>query len=296
MSDNTESIAIAGEQAYFESQGETPIESAAAPEEGETAAEPAEGLQEPEQQPDAHQKTVPLAALHEERKRIKELRRELDQTKELTRLGTERLNQLLAAMQQPQQKQELPDAQTDPVAHFDARLRQQQELLDRQNEVIQRAQQERAQQEQLMRLQSHVNAQEREFVAEKPDYMDAVNHLRNADVRALMAIGHDEATAAQIVHQNFIGLAAQLANQGANLPERVYALAQAKGYQPKQATPDAAQQRIATAQKGVAASRSLGSGAGTVNNLTLEALANMPAEEFAAATKDPAVFRRLMGG
>ncbi len=39
-----------------------------------------------------------------------------------------------------------------------------------------------------------------------------------------------------------------------------------------------------------------GSGAGTVNNLTLEALANMPAEEFAAATKDPAVFRRLMGG
>ena len=292
MSDTTESTAVASEQAYFETQGEEPIqESAERPEQQEEQA--SEETQQAE--PEKHQKTVPLAALHEERQRIKQLRAELDQTKEITRVGNERLNQLLAAIQQQQQPQ-IPDVQTDPVTNFDLRLRQQQALIEQQNQILAQAQAERAQQAQLAQLHTYVSTQERQFVAEKPDYLDAVAHLKQADQRALIALGHDEHAAAQMVHAHFTQLAAQLAQQGVNLPERIYALAQAKGYTPRSAESNQGQQRIQTAQRGVAASRSIGSGAGTVNNLTLEALANMPAEEFAAATKDPAVFRRLMGG
>jgi len=289
MSDNTEGSAIASEQAYFETQGEEPItETTEEVVETEQETAPVEE-QQTEEKP---QKTVPLAALHEERQRIKELRRELDQTKEVTRIGNERLNQLMAALQQ-QQQQPIPDVQVDPVSNFDMRLRQQQQIIEQQNQWLARQQQEQAQRQQYEQLHSYVNSQERAFVAQKPDYVEAVNHLKQADARALMALGHDEETAAQMVHSHFTQLAAQLANQGVNLPERIYALAQVKGYTPKSSE---GQQRIQTAQRGVAASRSLGSGAGTANNLTLEALASMPAEEFAEATKDPKVFRRLMGG
>ena len=299
MSDNTEGSAIASEQAYFETQGEEPItETTEEVVETEQETAPVEE-QQTEEKP---QKTVPLAALHEERQRIKELRRELDQTKEVTRIGNERLNQLMAALQQQQQQpipdvqqqqQPIPDVQVDPVSNFDMRLRQQQQIIEQQNQWLARQQQEQAQRQQYEQLHSYVNSQERAFVAQKPDYVEAVNHLKQADARALMALGHDEETAAQMVHSHFTQLAVQLANQGVNLPERIYALAQAKGYTPKSSE---GQQRIQTAQRGVAASRSLGSGAGTANNLTLEALASMPAEEFAEATKDPKVFRRLMGG
>jgi len=288
MSDNTESTATASEQAYFETQGEEPI-AETTEEVVETEQETAPVEEHVEEKP---QKTVPLAALHEERQRIKELRRELDQTKEITRVGNERLNQLMAALQQSQQPQ-IPDVQTDPVSNFDMRLRQQQQIIEQQNQWLARQQQEQAQRQQYEQLHSYVNQQERGYVSQKPDYFEAVNHLKQADTRALMALGNDEQTAAQMVQSHFTQLAAQMANQGVNLPERIYALAQAKGYTPKA---NEGQQRIQTAQRGVAASRSLGSGAGTTNNLTIEALASMPADEFAEATKDPKVFRRLMGG
>lgn len=289
MSENASESAVASEQAYFETKGEEPIvETEESP--VETEAQEAEGAEPVEAE--KPQKTVPLAALHEERQRIKELRQELNQTKEQTRIGNERLNQLMQALQAQQQPQ-IPDRETDPINHFATVQALQQRQIEQQNAFIAQQQAEREQQAQLAQLHQYVNAQEREYVASKPDYLDAVAHLKSVDTRALVALGHDQATAEQIVHRHLTELAANLARQGVSLPERVYALAQAKGYAPKQAETS---QRIATAQRGVAASRSLGSGAGTTNTLTLEALANMPVEDFAEATKDPRVFRRLMGG
>lgn len=292
-----ESAAVASEEAYFETEGESPIE------------EVVEGAESPESEPETPattedapevekpQKTVPLAALHEERQRIKELRHELNQTKEQTRIGNERLNQLVQVLQQREQQQnqpQIPDRDLDPVAHFAAVQQLQQREIDQQRQFIARQQQAAEQNAQYERLRGFVTQQEQAFTAEKPDYIDAVNHLKSADVRALMALGHDQQTASNMVQNHFTQLAADLANKGDNLPERIYALAQAKGYTRR--APEG-QAKIQTAQRGMAASRSLGSGAGSTNNMTLEALAAMPADDFAAALKgDPRLFQRLMGG
>lgn len=296
MSENASETAVASEQAYFETQGEAPLSESESTEaeNAEQQGEQPQGEQAQESEaPEKPQKTVPLAALHEARAKEREAKQRIEQLERNFAEGNARLNQLMQALQQPQQPQ-IPDRDTDPVNHFAAVQAMQQRQIEQQNQFIAQQQAERAQQAHIQQLQHIVSTQEQEFSAQKPDYFDAVAHLRDVDVRALMvAGGYDQATATQIAQQHFMQLADALARQGANLPERVYAIAQAKGYAPK--APET-NQRLDVAKKGVAASRSLGNGAGTTNNLTLETLASMPAEDFAEATKDPRVFRRLMGG
>lgn len=292
MSEQAPVTADAAEQAFYE-------EAAAADpvaEEGANGAEP-EVAAEPEpqeQEQEKVQKVVPLAALHEERAKAKRMRDELNALHEQTRVGNERLNQLYQAMQQAQ-AQKLPDLEADPVNNLDMRQRAIEQALQQQNQVLAHTQAERQREAAIAQLTNHVSAQEREYVAQAPDYHKALEHLKSTEVRALVALGHDEQQAAAIVHNNFGSMAWQMAQRGENIPERVYELAKARGYTNQTVNPQG-QQRIATAQKGVAASKSLGSGAGTTNNLTLESLASLPAEEFAEMTKDPKVWRRMMGG
>ena len=295
MSENATENASTGEQAYFESQGEAPIEESSSTEqEATTEAQPEEHQ---EQQPEKPQKTVPLAALHEARAKEREAKQRIEQLERTYAEGNARLNQLIQTLQpqiQPQQPQ-IPDRDADPVSHFDARIGIQQRQIEQQNQFIQQQIQERAHQQQMEHLREYVRAQEVKYVNDRPDYNDAVNYLKEVDTRALMAVyGVDEGTAAAQVQSHLTALADRLARDGVNLPERVYAMAQAKGYAPKQ---HEVNQKLDVAKRGVAASRSLGSGSSTSNVLTIEALANMPADEFAQALKaDPAVWRRAMGG
>lgn len=282
----------ASEQAHIESGGETPIETTTPEVENTEAVQTPEGEQTQEQE--KVQKTVPLAALHEERAKAKEL-------KERLRLGEERLNQLAQIVQQrlnpPPKPPEITPLEVDPVAHFrekNAALeRQVQELA----QPLQRMQQQTQAQQQYAQLQHFVGSQVAEFAQQTPDIGDAIGHVQQADIQALVALGHDPRQAAQIVQQNHDQLVMHLAQQGVNIPERIYALAKAKGYAPKAPAADA-QTKIQATQRGVAAAKSLGSGGGVVNGLSLQALAAMSPEEFAEATsgKNEAAWRKLMGG
>lgn len=288
MSEQTLPTLDASEEAFFEADAASEVSEST--EQVEAVTESQETPQEGEKQP---QKTVPLAALHEERAKAKEMRQKLAQLEEQTRVGNERMNQLMQGLQQRQQPQ-LPDVNTDPIVNFDTRLQQHEQALQEQRQFIAQQQQMTQQAQQYQQLRGFVQNEAAKFAQEKPDFMDAVKHVQKADMKALLAIGHDEYTAAQMVQAHHDQLVMQLAQQGVNIPERIYALAQARGYTPEQQ--NNGQTRIASAQKGVAASKSLGNGGATTANLTLEALANMPASEFAELAKDEKVWRRLMGG
>jgi hypothetical protein len=289
----------AGEQAYFENQGDQPIEETTAPEAAtsETAETPAEAAADAGPSEDKPTKTVPLAALHEERAKARELRQRMQQLEEQTRLGNERLQQLAMAMQQRAQPQpEIPAFEVDPATNLHTRLQQTEAALAQHNQTVmqqrQAQQQEFARQQAIQELTRDVAQQEAEYVAQTPDYHKALEHLKTAEVQALMALGHDQQTAMQVMQQNIMGMAWQMRQQGASIPGRVYALAKARGYSPQAVT---AQQRMQTTQRGVAASRSLGNGGGVPNNLSLETLANLPAEDFAELVKDDKAWRKLMG-
>lgn len=289
----------AGEQAYFENQGDQPIEETAAPEAetSEPVEQSTEETTETTTTEDKPTKTVPLAALHEERNKNREMRQRQQQMEEQIRLGNQRLQELAAAMQQRLQPQpEIPAFEVDPAANLHTRLQQTEAVIAQQNQERARQyeahQHEQARQAALRDLTRDVAQQEAEYASQTPDYHKALEHLKKTEVEGLMALGHDQQTAANIVQQNIISMAWSLRQQGASIPDRVYALSKARGYNPQAVT---AQQRMQTTQRGVAASRSLGNGGQVTQNLSLETLANLPAEDFAELVKDDKAWRKLMG-
>jgi hypothetical protein len=104
---------------------------------------------------------------------------------------------------------------------------------------------------------------------------------------------------AERVGQEQAQAALQWAQQGMNPAEVAYALAKARGYQPKgqttQQPQQTAEEKIAAQQRGTSAARGLGSGGGaTRGKLTAQALASMSDEDFAKLTD--AEFKQAMGG
>ena len=294
MSEVTSTLS-ASEQAHIDSGGETPIEPTTA-EVGNTeeAKEEKEEVAEPvTKEP---QKTVPLAALHEERARIKKMQAEMVELRQQTQLGNQRLEQIIQAAQQRQAPQ-VPTLEENPVANFDHRTRQLEQQLHEQAQRNQQYEQGRQQEQQYRQLQQHVGSQIQEYAQTAPDIGDAIGHLQTVDMQALLALGHDEATAQQMVTRHHDELIVNLARQGVNIPERLHALAKARGYTAKSQAPDG-QQKIQAVQKGTAAAKSLGGGGAVSNGLSLQALAAMSSEEFSEATsgKNESAWRKLMGG
>lgn len=258
----------------------------AAPERADTQPEASEQAEAPE----ARARTVPLAALHEERARRKELAAQIEQLRaqqaERDRIIEERL---AALMPKPQ----VPAFEENPAEHLRQKLEtvaQTQQATAAQIEAWNRAQQEQAAKAQLA---VRVQAAEAEFSRQAPDYLDAIKHLASARVQELMAFGHDEEAARQQSVQELHQHAYWCAANGKDPAAIAYALAKARGYQAKPAAPSAAD-RFQVQQRGVAASKSLGNGGAQQAKTSVEALLAMSDDEFAEATKG-GKWAKLMG-
>ena len=134
------------------------------------------------------------------------------------------------------------------------------------------------------RLQHEVGMQEADYRQTQPDYDDALAYLREDAINLMRAMGASDERIGQALEQQFGTMAWNLMQSGQNIPERVYALAKARGYQQKPAV--SATDKMQMAQRGVSAARSLGSGGKPSTGLiAFESLASMPADQFAEATK-----------
>lgn len=272
---------IVGQDVNLESEQSAPETESV--EQGNQEVTPAPEKQEPaeEQQPDS--RTVPLAALHEERQRRKELQQELARDREERARRDAILEQRLAALTQQFQPQP-PAFEENPAEHLRHGQQQLQQTVQQIAEANRIQQEQQAQQQAIQRLAGIAAQHEQAFVQQAPDYGDAVTFLRNQRVAELMADGAQQHEAVDMAAKEFLHLALTRAQQGQNPAEVAYKLAKARGYTSKPAAPSAAE-KIASQQKGVAAARTLGSGGPANNGPTLEALASMSDEEFAEATK-----------
>lgn len=252
---------------------------------------------EPEKQPEQQEepgkkeeKVVPLAALHEERQRRKELQQRIEAAEAQRQRDMQILEQRLQALQSPPQP--LPSVDDNPVANFDRRIGQLSEQQEQVLRTMQESQARQEQQQQIQRLASVVQTNEAQFVKSAPDYTDAVNHLREVRKQELMVLtGADEMQAAEMVQNELMQTAFKLAAAGKNPAEVAYNLAKARGYVVKTQT---GAQKIEAQQKVGAASRSLGTGGAVNNRLTAEALLSMDDAEFEALSKSE--WRKAMGG
>lgn len=250
----------------------------------------------PEQPPEP--KVVPLAALHEERGKRRELAAQVEaerRAREELEARFERRIQALA--QQGAQQPAPPSPDENPVGYLQHELgaiKAQQQALLQQSE---RERHQAAQAAQAAQLASRVQQAEAAFVEQKPDYLDAVRHLHSQRMRELQALGVEEFAAERQSSQELRDFALFTAHQGRSPAEVAYALAQARGYAPPRAqapAPDPAVQ-IKAAQRGTAAAASLGNGGGQTGAPSARALLEMSDDEFAEATSGEK-WRRMMGG
>lgn len=184
-----------------------------------------------EAKPEPKERTIPLAAHLEERKALKA---ELDAMKA----------ELAALRNPPKAPEPEPAYEQDPKGYTDHKLKgvlQQLEQIkgetSKQIETTQQTAQQAQEQALQQRFIQDVQAAEAAFVKENPDYYDALAHMRSIRLQQLQ-IFNPEMTQEQMVatiRQEELGMAMQLARAGKNPISSAFQLAQAYGYQRKQA-------------------------------------------------------------
>ncbi len=182
--------------------------------------------------------TVPLAKFLDKTNKLKEL---LDQ-KDIT---LKQYEQRLAALEAKLPKAEAPkepDFVDDPKGYVDTKLNGALEKIAEANKKAEesgkQAQETAAhanEQVQLQRFMGDIGRAEQAFVAEHPDYQDALNHIRQIRAFQLQQFQPDitQEEIGETIRREEIGLAVQLARAGKNPVSTAYELAQKYGYQPK---------------------------------------------------------------
>ena len=251
------------------------------------AQEPTPAPVAPPPQPE---KMVPLAALIEERERIKEYKRQMKAVEDL-RLQVEAMRQQQQPPQPPQHQ--IPPFEEDPLTHMKERLKQ----VDAVEQTQRMMMQQQVQHNQLNQIRQVIDHTESTFRKEHPDYDMAINHLTNFRRQELAELGvTNPVQVNQILAQNALGLWQQATVSGKNPPEVAYALAQKYGYKPAQvAVPEAqvqqAQQQVQTQQDkdlqtiaaGQQAAAKTLSGAGKTTNdteISIQAMLDASPEDF----------------
>jgi hypothetical protein len=150
-----------------------------------------------------------------------------------------------------------------------------------------------------------------DFVRDRPDFLDAYQHARQARLGELVALGYTPQEALGITFDNELEVIRNAYANGRNPAEIIYSYAAQHGYRGVRAVGPAHDrgggsmdrgpvpseaEKIAIAARGQAASKSLSAAAGgSTGTLTLEALAGMSDEEFAEATKGDRWHKLLKG-
>ena len=261
---------------YFDTQGEsleTPEpESSEEKEVIDSQSDEEDGRSSVDKPNPKDDRTVPLAALHQERQK----RQEQDRKLQVLAQRLEALQQ--AAMPKPEPEPEI-DVNENPIEYFNRENQKLKEQLEQINGFHQ-AQAQTVQQQQSVEKfkQVYANAA-KEYAQQQQDFPEAYHHLVSSRMEELQAMGYDQQRAAQIAERDEAQFVIKAFNDGVNPAERIYNLAKMRGYnQQPQAKPEV---DLDTIEKGVKASRSVGSMKGSPPvGVTLEALADMSDEEF----------------
>jgi len=278
------------EQKYFDSKGAATPANPVPPSPSEPAAEPPTppaadlaGTRSP-----AEPKTVPLAALHEERERRKELQRQIE---DVNRRADERFNliaqKLAASAPAAESKREMPDPEKDAVGAIRMTAEEVKVLSDFKRQVEAQAAQSQA----IQAVFAHAARLENEFESRTPDFQTASAFLRETRAQELATLGVDPYRVQQILGLEKLQLAQAALQQGRNPAEIIYALAKMRGYSPnaggpkgRAASSDGEASKLARIAKGQEAGTSLGAASGAAPGKTgIEALLGMSDAEFASA-------------
>ncbi len=267
--------AIASEERFFASGGaDVPAELSKEAEQPQTDEQPT--TEQPQEKPKQEDnRTVPLAALHEERARRKEERERAEKMEQ-------RFQQLLEKLGPQAEQPKIPDFEAAPADHLKAGLdATQKELAEFKKWRDEQSQQSWQAQQHHQFVQTYASAAQ-EFAAKQTDFPLAYKHLmadRDAELQELGFV--DAANRHRILQAEEQGIVAQALQNGKNPAEVLYAVAKRRGFKGGAGTAEDAETKIETLRKGANASNPTAGGGGNAEPpMSLEALARMSDEDF----------------
>jgi hypothetical protein len=284
---SADNISDAQVDKFFESGGELEATETTQAEDTQQVDTKEDVTAEQQAKPD---KTVPYGAMHEERERRKELARENQELRERTTKLETTFQKLMERVQQPQEQ--APSYDEDPLGALKYENDKIKQHLQYQNQI----EQERQQKQQFnQQEQQFVNAYRQaagQFAKQNTDFADAYKHLVQSRYEEHLAAGYDDNTANRLIEEDEKAIAAKAFQDGVNPAERIYKLAQIRGYQ--KSTPATQQQaeknveKLEKLEKGMNASKSLSnvSGKTAKTEVTLAQVADMNDDEMSEFLND----------
>jgi hypothetical protein len=239
-------------------------------------------------------KHVPLAALHEERTRRKEIDKQLREAQQQIAEFRGKFS-VIERLQSGQQQTEQPAGDPNP----------EDDIFGAVNAIKQKLEATEAEKKAATEHTAFVTTYQKDaatFTQKQPDYMDAYNFILQSRMQELQALGYEGGELAQALHADEVGIAQFAMSKGKSPAEVLYSLAGQRGYKKAEApapeTPSGAE-KLDAIERGQAANKSLANTGGNAGDqdMTAERLLSMPIGDFEAwCEKNPAKARRIMGG
>lgn len=226
---------------------------------------------------------VRLDALHEARQQLKQTRADMQRLAQEQAQRQALLDQRLQMLYQAQNPP--PDESVDPVGA----MRYKQEMTDRQLAEFRQRQQfedmQRQQHDQVNQLVGWAQSEAAQFAADKPDFKDAYEFVKQKRAAELRALGLEGQALAQTMVQDELWVFQNAAQTGRNPGEVIYAMAKAIGFGGNKQGTVTAEKKMEVLQKGLEAAKALDGGLAASGKPTAEQLANMSEDEFAEVMK-----------
>ncbi len=239
--ENDESAAESVSELETEHEGADNTESVAGQDAGDVSGDQAPGEQsqaEPQSNEETQQgQQVPLAVLLEERKSYQSRIDELNQKAGKFDAFMERYEQLQAEKNKPEPEPE-PDYLDDPKAYVDHKTQQAAQAANETKQNVTELRQMTEAQQQIQQVTNRLTAYDAEFVkGGKDDYYDALDYVRDVNIKNGLDMGLDEQTAATEAAKAIFMTQAQVMANGKNPAEYMYNLANRWGYKATEAEP-----------------------------------------------------------
>lgn len=217
------------------------------PEEETTEAETTEATETTD---DGRPKYVPHAALHEERLKRQAIEKEAADLRNWQRQMMERF-QAAEARKAQEDAPKPPSLDEDPIGAIVHKL-------DTVEGRLQEDQRQRQLQAEAQAWNQYVERDRQQFMAQAPDYTDALNHLAENRATMYRAMGYQDHEVNALLNQDANAFAARARQTGMSLSAMLYQAATAAGYQ--RAAGQQPSNKLATIARGQETTRNAGAG------------------------------------
>ena len=235
-----------------------------------------QSIEQPVEQPAEApaERTVPLAALEDERRKRQQLEESLNETRsKMTEL--ESLREEIKQWREAQTATGEPDYWDQPKNYIDHQVQKANKSYDEIRNQNSQLSQQINEFNKLNEIRSTIDAQTQHYRKQYDDYDQAIDYVRNIQSANMKLGGVPEDQIPQALAANEINLAATLAQNKIAYPEYVYKMAQNMGYKGK--SPD--EQKLENVSRGQ--QRASGGQSGKLGEYK-----RMPNDEFEAALEE----------